>query len=103
MFSKDWEYLFHGVGRIVIKFVLVTIGENSDSVNKVAERVLLRLRQKLAGVEDNVTLSISGQINHLIQEARDPKNLCRVFAGWQPYIWNSFHSLNRTNLILMNH
>ena len=25
-------------------------------------------------------------INHLIQEARDPQNLCRLFPGWQPYI-----------------
>ncbi len=55
-------------------------------MNKVAERVLLRLRQKLQGVEDGVQLSVSGQVNLLIQEARDPNNLCRVFPGWQPYI-----------------
>ena len=55
-------------------------------MNKVAERVLLRLQQKLSGMEDGVQLSVSGQVAHLIQEARDPKNLCRLFPGWQAYI-----------------
>ena len=61
-------------------------GDSQDNVNKVAERVLLRLKQKLQGTEDGVQLSISGQVNHLIQEATDPKNLCRLFPGWQAYI-----------------
>lgn len=60
--------------------------EQNTQVNAVAERALLRLRQKLQGLEEGVTLSVSGQINHLIQEARDPKNLCRVFPGWQPWV-----------------
>ncbi|XP_022082003.1 serine-protein kinase ATM-like isoform X2 [Acanthaster planci] len=55
-------------------------------VNKVAERVVLRLRQKLQGVEEGVAMSVKGQVNRLIQEARDPKNLCRLFPGWQPWI-----------------
>jgi ataxia telangiectasia mutated family protein len=57
-----------------------------ETVNKVAERVLLRLRQKLGGFEEGVQLSVTGQVNHLIREARDPKNLCRLFPGWQAYI-----------------
>ncbi|XP_041351980.1 serine-protein kinase ATM-like isoform X2 [Gigantopelta aegis] len=60
--------------------------EGLDEVNKVAERVLLRLQQKLQGVEDGIQLSIMGQVNYIIQEARDPKNLCKLFPGWQPYI-----------------
>ncbi|KAK3593829.1 hypothetical protein CHS0354_011431 [Potamilus streckersoni] len=60
--------------------------ETQENVNKLAERVLLRLRQKLQGVEDSVQLSVSGQVNHLIQEARNPKNLARLFPGWQPYL-----------------
>lgn len=55
--------------------------------NKLAERVLLRLQHKLQGLEDGVTLSVAGQVNHLIQTARDPHNLSRLFHGWQPYIW----------------
>jgi len=57
-----------------------------ESVNKVAERVLLRLRQKLSGLEEGVQLSTAGQVNHLIQDARDASNLCRLFPGWQAYI-----------------
>ncbi|KAJ8314522.1 hypothetical protein KUTeg_006672 [Tegillarca granosa] len=61
-------------------------GESAENVNKLAERVLIRLHQKLQGIEDGVQLSVPGQVNHLIQEARDPKNLSRLFPGWQPYI-----------------
>ena len=59
---------------------------SSHCNNKMAVRVLLRLRQKLEGVEDSVPLSVTGQVNHLIQEAVNPENLCRVYAGWQPWI-----------------
>lgn len=58
-----------------------------DNVNKMAKRVLLKLKQKLDGIEDGVHLSVSGQVNHLIREAMDPKNLCRLFSGWQPWVW----------------
>ena len=61
-------------------------GKETESTNKMAERVLLRLQEKLEGIEDGVPLSISGQVNHLIQEATDPDNLCRLFPGWQPWI-----------------
>ena len=57
-----------------------------EPLNKVAERVLLRLRQKLSGQEQGVHLSVSGHVNLLLQEATDPHNLCRLFPGWQPYI-----------------
>ena len=60
-------------------------GMNSD-LNKMAERVLIRLQEKLEGIEDGVPLSVSGQVNHLIQEATDPNNLCILFPGWQPWI-----------------
>ncbi|XP_035828475.1 serine-protein kinase ATM isoform X2 [Aplysia californica] len=54
--------------------------------NKLAERTLLRLRQKLAGQEERVPLSVSGQVTLLIQTASDPRNLSKLFAGWQPYL-----------------
>lgn len=57
-----------------------------EEVNKMAERVLLRLQQKLQGMEEGVLLSIKGQVNQLIQNARDPSKLSRLFPGWQPYI-----------------
>jgi len=51
-----------------------------------AERVLLRLQEKLEGIEDGTLLSVTGQVNHLIQEAMDPHNLCQLFPGWQAWI-----------------
>ena len=54
--------------------------------NKLAERMLLRLRQKLAGQEERVPLSVAGQVTLLVQTASDPRNLAKLFAGWQPYL-----------------
>ena len=58
----------------------------TNSSNKMAERVLLRLQEKLGGIEEGVPLSVNGQVNRLIQEATDPANLCVLFPGWQPWI-----------------
>ena len=54
--------------------------------NKIAEHILFRLRQKLQGYESGVKLSCIGQVNLLIQEAINPENLARLYAGWQPYL-----------------
>ena len=58
----------------------------ATSNNKMAERVLLRVTQKLNGMEDVYHLSTEGQVNLLIQQATDPSRLCSLFPGWQPYI-----------------
>uniref|UniRef100_A0A8C8SAM0 non-specific serine/threonine protein kinase n=1 Tax=Pelusios castaneus TaxID=367368 RepID=A0A8C8SAM0_9SAUR len=57
-----------------------------QSFNKVAERVLMRLQEKLKGVEEGTVLSVGGQVNLLIQQAMDPKNLSRLFPGWKPWV-----------------
>ncbi|XP_057207149.1 serine-protein kinase ATM isoform X2 [Triplophysa rosa] len=59
---------------------------DSQSFNKVAERVLLRLQEKLKGVEEGTVLSVGGQVNLLIQQAMDTKNLSRLFSGWQAWV-----------------
>ncbi|XP_077397669.1 serine-protein kinase ATM isoform X3 [Festucalex cinctus] len=59
---------------------------DSQSFNKVAERVLLRLQEKLKGVEGGTVLSVDGQVNLLIQQAMDPKNLSRLYPGWQAWV-----------------
>eukprot|EP00117_Sycon_ciliatum_P033907 scpid11421/ scgid25987/ Serine-protein kinase ATM; Ataxia telangiectasia mutated homolog len=59
----------------------------SSSSRKMAEHVLKRMQQKLQGIEEEgVALSVSGQVAHLIQEATNESNLCRVFPGWQPWV-----------------
>ncbi|XP_037361576.1 serine-protein kinase ATM [Talpa occidentalis] len=57
-----------------------------QSFNKVAERVLMRLQEKLKGVEEGTVLSVGGQVNLLIQQAMDPKNLSRLFPGWKAWV-----------------
>ncbi|XP_063807673.1 serine-protein kinase ATM isoform X2 [Pseudophryne corroboree] len=59
---------------------------DSQSFNKVAERVLLRLQEKLKGVEEGTVLNAEGQVNLLIQQAMDPKNLSRLFPGWKAWV-----------------
>ncbi|NWW78521.1 ATM kinase, partial [Climacteris rufus] len=59
---------------------------DDQSFNKVAERVLMRLQEKLKGVEEGTVLSVGGQVNLLIQQAMDPKNLSRLFPGWKPWV-----------------
>ena len=63
-----------------------SLGVNNSRNNKMAERVLLRVMQKLNGMEDGYNLSTEGQVNLLIQQATDTSRLCSLFAGWQPYI-----------------
>ncbi|XP_071442660.1 serine-protein kinase ATM-like [Hetaerina americana] len=55
--------------------------------NATAIRALERLEQKLLGTEDGTPASsIEAQVEKLIQEAQDPKNLCLLYPGWQPYL-----------------
>ncbi|OAD57559.1 Serine-protein kinase ATM [Eufriesea mexicana] len=62
-------------------------GTSTRSVeNNQTEKALLRIEQKLQGTEEGLASSISGQVEGLIQQARDPINLCRLYHGWQPYL-----------------
>jgi len=51
-----------------------------------AERVLMRVAQKLDGIEEGQLMSVAGQVNTLVQQARDPRRLHAIFNGWQPYL-----------------
>ncbi|XP_012222718.1 serine-protein kinase ATM isoform X2 [Linepithema humile] len=70
--------------------VVNSFSENSErtpvETNKIAKRALLRIEQKLRGTEDGRVSSVYGQVERLLQEARDPANLCRIYCGWQPYL-----------------
>lgn len=51
-----------------------------------ADRVVLRVQQKLAGVEDGYARTVQEQVTVLLQQAMDISNLSRLFAGWQAYV-----------------
>lgn len=93
-FRKDYCHLFRSIPRphpdllkcstsLNLVFFISDIGQ---SFNKVAERVLMRLQEKLKGVEEGTNLSVDGQVNLLIQQAMDPKNLSRLFPGWKAWV-----------------
>ncbi|KAI4461961.1 serine/threonine-protein kinase atm [Holotrichia oblita] len=60
--------------------------EEAVPINVSAERALLRVKQKLHGTEEGGTSSVEGQVEKLLQQARDPSNLSRLYVGWQPFL-----------------
>lgn len=53
-----------------------------------AERALWRLEEKLDGkhVSCSEAIPVKRHVEILIREATNDKLLCRLFAGWQPYL-----------------
>jgi hypothetical protein len=53
-----------------------------------AERTLRRIIMKIRGFEDPTgeAFSVPGQIGFIMNEARDPDKLCRMFVGWAPWV-----------------
>jgi len=58
----------------------------TSDTNKHAKSILLKLQEKLEGTEGGASLSTSGQVNYLIKQAVDPKNLALIYFGWQAYL-----------------
>jgi len=64
----------------------VAEGENS---NDEASRAISKIHQKLQGYEDGTSgesMSVEGQVQFLINAARDPDNLCVLYFGWCPWL-----------------
>ncbi|KAF7996223.1 hypothetical protein HCN44_001855 [Aphidius gifuensis] len=60
--------------------------EDTKKENDLAKKSLLRMEQKLLGTEEGIATSISGQVDRLIQQARNPANLAVIFSGWQAHL-----------------
>ena len=58
-----------------------------EDLNKVAQKVLKRITEKLSGTDFNNSkpLEIGEQIDRLIDQAMDEENLCQLYLGWAPY------------------
>ena len=63
-------------------------GGTSTQHNREAERALLRIQDKLAGrmAGTHEALAVEGQVRALLDEARAPENLCRMFDGWAAWL-----------------
>ena len=60
--------------------------DDAAGASKEAQRVLLRVRQKLDGAHSGARLSVEGHVNCLIEEATSEENLCQLFPGWAPWV-----------------
>ena len=61
----------------------------ADQKNEAAVRAIARIQDKLQGYEDGTSgerQSVEGQVQLLINEARDEENLSRIFHGWSPFV-----------------
>lgn len=54
--------------------------------HKEAERALLRVKEKLLGIEEGTLLSESGQVSFLIQQSTNEELLAQMYPGWQPWM-----------------
>ncbi|ORX90217.1 hypothetical protein K493DRAFT_288362 [Basidiobolus meristosporus CBS 931.73] len=63
-----------------------TFRKNEEEGNKEAERAIFRVKEKLTGVEEGTSLSLSGQVAYLISSASNPELLCQLYPGWSPFL-----------------
>ena len=62
---------------------------NDQSENEAANRAIQKIRQKLQGFEEGNSgerQGVEGQVQLLINSARDRDNLCMLYHGWAPWI-----------------
>jgi len=56
-----------------------------EALNERAVRVIHRVHNKLTGREFGEELTVSQQVQCLIEQATSHQNLCQCFVGWCPY------------------
>ena len=71
----------------------VQSGSEKESISSnfqkdAANRMLMRIRNKLQGFDDQSfsTLSVEGFVQLLITEAQNTKNLSKLYSGWAPWL-----------------
>jgi len=63
--------------------------DGSEDKNDAANRAIAKINEKLQGYEDGTAgerQSIEGQVQLLINAARDRDNLCSMYFGWAPWL-----------------
>jgi len=63
--------------------------KDNAPTNEAALRAIARIQEKVQGYEDGTSgerQSVEGQVQYLINEARDPRNLCKLFGGWCSWV-----------------
>ncbi|CAJ1910219.1 unnamed protein product [Cylindrotheca closterium] len=63
--------------------------KNNKEENKAGLKAIAKIKAKLQGYEDSTSgelHGIEGQVQVLVNSARDADNLCQMFPGWSPWI-----------------
>ncbi len=61
----------------------------NEDKNDAASRAIAKIEEKLQGYENGTTgecQTVEGQVQLLINAARDPDNLCTLYFGWAPWV-----------------
>lgn len=77
-----------GAGAVPAAAAAELAAAGGSGSNAEAERTLLRIQHKLEGHAQSSSqlLSVEGQVRALLDEARDPENLSRMFDGWAAWL-----------------
>ena len=62
---------------------------SSDKNSQATTKTINKIKEKLQGYEDSTSgeqQGIEGQVQLLINSARDPNNLCNMYPGWGPWV-----------------
>lgn len=62
---------------------------SQEEDNLEAVKTIIKIKEKLKGYEDSTSgeqQGVEGQVQLLINSARDPDNLCQIFNGWAPWV-----------------
>lgn len=56
--------------------------------DRTAEEALTTIKNKLRGIkrQDSLALSVSGQVEYVVQQATNPHNLSKMYVGWMPFL-----------------
>jgi len=78
-------------GEKEVSYNLDIDGSNSsiDKDLQATSKILNKIKEKLQGYEDSTSgeqQGVEGQVQLLINSARDPNNLCNIFPGWGPWV-----------------
>jgi serine-protein kinase ATM len=60
-----------------------------EEQNQAALKTITKIKEKLEGYEDSTSgeqQGVEGQVQLLVNSARDPDNLCQMFGGWGPWL-----------------
>jgi phosphatidylinositol kinase/protein kinase (PI-3 family) len=72
------------------KWTLGTVNKKGRDTgrNAAAAQAISRIQEKLQGCEEGAhgeQQTVSSQVQLLVNEAKDPNNLCKLYVGWCPY------------------